>query len=264
MPQTLRAPIAGRAAPPGVKVVIPAKKIAHADRIPQSDLRFARDLIRKRKVALSIRRSTMDDLPTILHLIDEAKGWLKSKDTDQWSTDWLDKDGRSRSDRVECSLKEEKTWLACFSFRGSPEIPVATVTIERTVNTDIWTQPEKIAERAVYLSRLVTARNFSGLQIGDALIDWACDHAAREYAADWIRIDVWTHNRALHRYYRQRGFAWCGLCPDRNYPSRARFQRPTSMRTKDKPLLIERSSTLRQPNKSRASVHGHRLTSVYR
>ena len=106
MPQTLRAPIAGRAAPPGLKGVIPAKKIAHADRIPQSDLRFARDLIRKRKAALSIRRATMDDLPTILHLIDEAKGWLKSKDTDQWSTDWLDKDGRRRSDRVECSLKE--------------------------------------------------------------------------------------------------------------------------------------------------------------
>ena len=140
----------------------------------------------------------------------------------------------------------------------APEIPVATVTIERTVNTDIWTQPEKIAERAVYLSRLVTARNFSGLQIGNALIDWACDHAASEYAAEWIRIDVWTRNRALHRYYRQRGFAWCGLCPDKNYPSRARFQRPTSIRTKDKPLLTTRSSTFRQPIKSRIGIRGYR------
>ena len=196
----------------------------------------------------------MDDLPTILHLLEEAKVWLRTKGTDQWSTDSPDKDGRTRSARVECSLKEDKTWLVYFSFRGSRNIPVATVTIERTVNTDIWTQPEKIAERAVYLSRLVTARNFSGLQIGNALIDWACDHAVREYDAKWIRIDVWTRNRALHRYYRQRGFVSCGLCPDKSYPARALFQRPTSMGIKDKPLLIERSAVPGHAATSRVDV----------
>lgn len=67
------------------------------------------DVVLSPELRFSIRGATMDDPPTILHLIDEAKGLLKRKATDQWSTDWLDKYGRGRNDRVECSLKEGRT-----------------------------------------------------------------------------------------------------------------------------------------------------------
>ena len=46
------------------------------------------------------------------------------------------------------------------------------------------------------------------------------------YGAQWIRIDVWTTNSALHEYYEKRGFEHCGLAPDETCPSRMLFQRP--------------------------------------
>lgn len=238
MPQTLRAPTKGRVKREFRKVFIPGEKLLDSAWISQEDLYVARQLISTKQAALTIRLATADDLGTILDLIGEAKNWLKTRKTDQWSIDWPDKDGRRRSDRVECSLKEYKTWIVFFDFRGQ-KIPVATVTIESTANTDIWTDEARIAERAVYLSRLVTTRKFSGLHIGNALIDWACEHAAREYDAQWIRIDVWTTNKALHRYYKKRKFKFCSYCPDETYPSRALFQRSTSRRCRRKPLLRE-------------------------
>lgn len=176
---------------------------------------------------LQIRRATVEDRPVILGLIEEAKAWLKTKGTDQWSTDWPDKDGRRRSDRVEISLKEETTWLVWFVSENE-KTAVATVTIEKNATPGVWPDSEVSGEPAAYLSRLVTAREFAALGIGAALLDWACAYAAREFEAKVIRIDVWTDNYALHEYYKDQGFHEAGLCPNEDYPSRALFYKYTS------------------------------------
>ncbi|HYZ53632.1 MAG TPA: GNAT family N-acetyltransferase [Streptosporangiaceae bacterium] len=193
-------------------------------------------------VTLQVRRATVEDLAVILDMIDEAKAWLRTKGTDQWSKDWPDKDGRRRSDRVEHSLKEETTWLVRLVVQGR-EIPVATVTIEKKANPDVWPGQEKTGGSAAYLSRLVTARGFAGLQIGAALIDWACAYAEREYHAKSIRIDVWTNNCALHKYYENLDFEARGKCPNEDYPSRALFERATSIKKGLGPSLVELRDT---------------------
>jgi GNAT superfamily N-acetyltransferase len=180
---------------------------------------------------LYIRRAQLQDLNTVTGMIDDAKVRLKELGTDQWSTDWADRDGRSRFDRVEHSLAEGKTWLAlivCPDPVRPAVLPVATATIERTANPAVWTNPEVTAEPAVYLGRLVTAKGFGGLHIGARILDWAGQHGVDNYGAHWIRIDVWTSNTALHEYYEKRGFEDCGLVPDEKYPSRKLFQRPAS------------------------------------
>jgi len=178
---------------------------------------------------LYIRRAQPKDLDTIVGMIDDAKARLRQLGTDQWSTDWADSQGRSRRDRVEHSLAKGTTWLALFACQHPVRpavLPVATVTIEKTANPIVWADSDTTRERAVYLGRLVTADGFGGLHIGTAMLDWAGRHGAANYGAQWIRIDVWTKNEALHGYYEKRGFDGCGLVPDESYPSRQLFQRP--------------------------------------
>ena len=85
-----------------------------------------------------------------------------------------------------------------------------------------------LAEWAVFVHRLITARKYAGRGLGAELIDWAGLRGQRLYGARWIRIDVWSTNQGLHDYYMKRGFQPCGFCADPAYPSGALFQKPVS------------------------------------
>ena len=193
--------------------------------------------IRSRKLPLVISCASPDNLPPVLELIDEAKLWLLSKKTNQWSKDWADQKGRKRSDRVQASLAQGTTWIVTVTHEKQT-YAVATVTIEPQANPLVWDRPGDLDDSAVYLSRLVVARRFAGLRIGAALLNWACDHARHRYQAELVRIDVWTRNFALHSYYLTQGFRRQEYCRDTSYPSRARFQRSTSRKVRRTPRLL--------------------------
>jgi GNAT superfamily N-acetyltransferase len=186
-------------------------------------------LVREGKLSLDIRCAVVSDLFAVLELIVEAKLWLPSKKTNQWSKDWADQKGRKRSDRVQASLEHERTWIVTVEHEKQT-YAVATVTIEPKANANplVWDRPGDLDDSAAYLSRLVVARRFAGLRIGADLLDWACDYARDQYEAELVRIDVWTGNFALHSYYRAQGFQQQEYCRDTSYPSGARFQRSTS------------------------------------
>jgi GNAT superfamily N-acetyltransferase len=167
---------------------------------------------------------TRENLETVLGLIEEASTWLGTTGTDQWAKPWPDKEGRDA--RVRRGLQVGKTWIV-----WDGEIPAATVTVATRSNRAVWSKPAcecDLSERAVYVHRLITARNYAGWGLGAELIDWAGLRGRRDYGAKWIRIDVWTSNTALHEYYRRREFESCGFCADPSYPSGALFQKPVS------------------------------------
>lgn len=194
-------------------------------------------LVRRGQLDLNIRCAVRRDQPAVLELIDEAKLWLPSKYTDQWSKDWADQKGRKRSDRVQASLAQGTTWIVTVTHEKQA-YAVATVTIEPKANPLVWDRPGDLNDSAVYLSRLVVARRFAGLRIGAALLNWACDHARHRYQAELVRIDVWTRNFTLHNYYRAQGFRWQENCRDTSYPSRARFQRSTRKKIRRAPRIL--------------------------
>jgi ribosomal protein S18 acetylase RimI-like enzyme len=171
---------------------------------------------------LEVRQAAAGDLAVILGMIDEAAGWLRTKGTDQWNEPWPSR--KARDNRVLRGLRSGRTWLV--ESGGSA---VATITYRQHGNQELWTEAE-LGEPAVYVSRLIVSRKYSGLDIGGALTDWAGLRAARGWSAQWIRIDVWTTNEALHNYYAKRGFGFYRICPfDKEaYPSAALFQKPTS------------------------------------
>ena len=60
------------------------------------------------------------------------------------------------------------------------------------------------------------------------MIGWAGLRGSLSYQAEWVRIDVWTTNIALHKYYMGTGFDPCGMYDHPRYPSGALFQKPVT------------------------------------
>ena len=169
---------------------------------------------------LRIRHAIADDVGAIVGLIDEASAWLRLKGTDQWARPWPDR--RARDQRVRRGLHAGRTWIA-EDHHGI----VATVACHRNGSRELWDDLER-AEPALYMSRLIVSRRVAGQEIGSRLIDWVGHRAFREWTANWIRVDVWTTNQALHNYYLNQGFAFRRFYRDPAYPSGALFQKPTA------------------------------------
>jgi GNAT superfamily N-acetyltransferase len=177
-------------------------------------------------VSLPMRLALADgeDFDTVVGLIEEAAGWLRTKGTTQWAAPWPSREARDA--RAMRELAGLKTWIV---WHG--DTPAATITLRPSANRRVWSRPAcscDLGERAVYAHRLVTARSYGGRGLGAQLLDWAGLRARYHYGAKWIRIDVWTTNTALHDYYLRIGFEACGICADPCYPSGKLFQKRTS------------------------------------
>jgi len=167
----------------------------------------------------ALRRAGAQDFKIIIGLIDAAAQWLRGIGTDQWARPWPSEADRDK--RIQSALRAGKTWIA-----WDGQVPAATFTADPE-DSQAWPLGS-LGDPAVYVSRLVVSRGYSGQGLGAWLLDWAAARARRAYGARWLRVDVWTTNTALHDYYKGLGFDFCGLCesiPD--YPSAALFQRPT-------------------------------------
>ena len=104
---------------------------------------------------LRIRRATVDDMETIIDdLIDDARAWLPSKDTDQWARPWPSP--AARDARVLRDLKAGRTWLV-----EDGDAPVATVTCNDKGNRRLWTPEEQLVS-AAYAARLLVRPGLTG------------------------------------------------------------------------------------------------------
>jgi RimJ/RimL family protein N-acetyltransferase len=165
------------------------------------------------KLPIEPRRARLEDHQTIVNLIKDAASWLHSKGTDQWARPWPSEP--ERDERIARGLESGATWMM---WDGSTA--VATITAYTQGFDRLWT-PEELAQPSVYVHRLVVAREYSGRGIGAALIGWA----AGQHDAGRVRVDVWSTNQALHRYYEGIGFRFLRVADYPGYPSGALFER---------------------------------------
>ncbi|MEU6800348.1 GNAT family N-acetyltransferase [Streptomyces neyagawaensis] len=143
-----------------------------------------------------LRPAAAEDVPALLALRVEAEGWLRTKGTDQWSDP---ETGERAISKWRASIDEGRAWVVVSE---SDEV-LATVS-RGPVDRDFWTDEDR-PETALYLYKLMVARNASGRQLGARVIDWMSRLAALE-GRTWVRIDTWRTNNGLHAYYERLGF----------------------------------------------------------
>jgi GNAT superfamily N-acetyltransferase len=190
---------------------------------------------------LALQHAAPVDIATIIGLIDEAAQWLQHKNADhrhQWARPWPNR--ADRNGRILVSLTSRTTWI-CWD--GT----IAAATLTADPDPDPYWSQDRPERPAVYVHRLVVARAYAGLGLGAELLNWAGRTGRLSHGADVLRISAWTTNLGLHDYYRRQGFSPRGFHPDDGYPSRARFEKLTSVIPYCWPPMFSAPSRLLEP-----------------
>jgi GNAT superfamily N-acetyltransferase len=166
---------------------------------------------------MRIAPATPDQLNTLVAFRDEAAKWLASRGIDQWQQPWPTEDLM-----VEGILRNVRAGETFIVWDDAT--PAATITVNRWARPELWT-PEEAAEPALYAHKVTVARAYAGQGLGAELLDWAGTRAANS-GASWLRIDVWTTNERLQKYYLELGFTHVRTVDHPHNPSGALFQRP--------------------------------------
>lgn len=166
---------------------------------------------------------TSESLATVIRLRREAAAWLRSQGQDQWSTDFPDTETMIAG--FERDLQEGTTWLALDDDANET---FAAVTINRRTHPGLWSPEEEAT--TLFVHRLTLVRAAAGHGIGSRLLDFAGEQA-EQAGLPWLRLDAWTTNERLHRYYQRQGFRLVRIVPDHFTPSAACFERPAAYRT---------------------------------
>lgn len=178
-----------------------------------------------------VRPAVPEDLEAILQLRHDASRWLATRGITQWARPWPDATGLKR--HILSAIQAGETWMA---ERGGTIC--GTVTLNGDVHPGLWTTSE-LRQPACYVHRLIVDRALAGRGLGAEILDWVADVASTQ-GAFWLRLDVWTDNTELHRYYRSQGFTHVRTV-NSDYPSGAIFQRrlvPVVHSVDESPALV--------------------------
>ncbi|MGW5305319.1 GNAT family N-acetyltransferase [Streptomyces griseoluteus] len=134
------------------------------------------------------------DVSKLLAFREEAAAWLRGLGSDQWSRPYP-------ADKLVATIEAGTV----FMLRDGHAI-AGTITITPEAEEGLWTSDE-LAEPSMFINKLTVDRAYAGQDLGGRLIDWAGDRAHRA-GARWIRLDAWTTNERLQRYYLEHGFTF--------------------------------------------------------
>lgn len=134
------------------------------------------------------------DLAKLLSFREEAAAWLRGLGSDQWSRPYP-------ADKLLATIEAGTV----FMLRDG-HTTAATITLTPDVEEGLWVDDE-LAEPSMFVNKLTVAREYAGKNLGGRLLDWASDRAHCA-GARWLRLDAWTTNEGLQRYYLAQGFTY--------------------------------------------------------
>lgn len=151
---------------------------------------------------LNIAPAGLDDLSTVLGVLDEAAAWLRKQGIEQWparfsgAEDW-------RETRIRSYVDAGQTWLV----RDGDQV-LATFTTGGADPHYAHGWPDG-PDTGLYVYRMAVRRAAAGRGLGERILDWCSTRAAGD-GYRWLRLDCHRHNRRLQRYYEARGFERVG------------------------------------------------------
>ncbi|MFC6009692.1 GNAT family N-acetyltransferase [Nocardia lasii] len=172
-------------------------------------------------MTVRLRPATLGDLPLICRLRVQRTAWLTARGSDQWTVAGRGRPIEIFAGAVGRALDRGETWIAEVDGK-----PAGTITVNHRADPDLWS-PWELAESVIVHFMIVDLR-FAGRRVGTRMLEHAA-HVAEQHRRDWVRLDAWTTNKALHAYYHREGFRLSRIAgPIASGPSRALFERPTA------------------------------------
>jgi GNAT superfamily N-acetyltransferase len=161
------------------------------------------------------------DVDVVMAWRRERVAWLAERGEDQWSIPL------PRS-AVAATVLAGQTWLV-----WDDHVPVATITLTAYMDVDNLWKPDRDPEAlwypqddpadALYAAKMMVPLDRAGTGLGREMLAWAGGRAF-DAGLTWLRLDAWTTNPRLHRYYQREGFRHVRTVESR--VSGACFQRP--------------------------------------
>lgn len=133
-----------------------------------------------------------DDLALLLAFREEAAAWISELGSNQWRRPYP-------ADRLMATIEAGTVFMV-----RDGGTTAATITLTPEAEEGLWDE-EELSEPSIFVNKLTVSRRYAGQDLGGRLLDWAGDRAFRA-AAKWLRLDAWTTNEALQRYYLRQGF----------------------------------------------------------
>jgi hypothetical protein len=165
-----------------------------------------------------LRKATPADLSDLLKMYDDILEWLTERGNDQWQASQLEPELMKAA--IVASVHQQQTWCAVDGQR-----PAGLVIIKPRTAPGMWTPGEE-AEPHRYLYLILVSREYTGLDLGADLGDWAASRTAAE-GIPIIRGDVWTTNGPLVDYYLRHGWRLVRKIDHSDHPSGVLVERPT-------------------------------------
>lgn len=154
---------------------------------------------------LYLRPAVPSDVDLLLEWRREIATWIAiNVGSPQWSTPYP-------RERLAMWVDREETVMASLSPESDP---IATITVSTWGDPELWTSQE-LAVPAHYLYKLSVLRSYAGQGIGECLIGWARNRAAKA-GSRVVRCDVWSSNTKLQSYYERQGFRYLRTEPNVN------------------------------------------------
>ncbi|MFF8915084.1 GNAT family N-acetyltransferase [Streptomyces sp. NPDC015032] len=143
---------------------------------------------------MRITTAVPDDLDQLLAFRVEAASWISQLGSDQWSRPYP-------ADRLLATIVAGTVFMLRDGNRTA-----GTITLTPKAEEGLWSA-EELMETSIFVNKLTVSRDYAGEDLGGKLLDWAGDRAYRS-SAKWLRLDAWTSNTALQRYYLQHDFEY--------------------------------------------------------
>lgn len=143
-----------------------------------------------------MRQAHKEDINRVIELINNRTKWLAERGSDQWSTN------RSRlQERMANHIAAGRTWVL-----DRNQETVGTVSISTEADKDFWTNEEQKTP-SLYIFRLATDPNLTGMGLGKHILQWSINYAAEHDLAE-VRCDAWKTSPGLHNYYLNNGWKY--------------------------------------------------------
>lgn len=147
------------------------------------------------------RRASMQDIPTIMELIKDARRLMGSRNIDQWQGTYPNQEVFEEDiSRGECFLMCHGEDIAgVFTLSAIPDEGYNTITDGK------WSSDEPYT----VIHRSTVAKAYRGTGVSDLLMEEA-EKLSFEMGFRWIRVDTHRKNKAMQKLLRRQGYHYRG------------------------------------------------------